>query len=164
MKLIDSNLACPSCRTALQPKLLVCPACDIKVEGPFQLNEFATLDPEDLHFLRIFVRSEGRIREMESALGLSYPTIRGRLAALKRKLSGDAAAEGSRADGARTEGQRAEGPGGQGPRAGLTEAALPRQGEEEAVAEVLARLNAGEIPFDEAMRSIKTIRNRSRTE
>jgi hypothetical protein len=178
MKLIDSNLACPACHTALQPKLLVCPACEIKVEGPFQLNEFATLDPDDLHFLRIFVRSEGRIREMESALGLSYPTIRGRLAALKRKLSGEsptegttdqgAGAEGSRNDGARPEAARAE-----GQTAGRARSQASRhedarsqaaQGEEEAVAAILARLSAGEIPFDEAMRSIKNIRTRSPTE
>lgn len=143
MKLIDSNLACPACHSALQPKLLVCPSCDIKVEGPFQLNEFATLAPEDLHFLRIFVRSEGRIRDMESALGLSYPTIRGRLAALKRKLSGEPQPQGAA-------GQKAE--------------AEAPQGEEGAIAAVLARLNAGEIPFDEAMGAIKNIRNRSRTE
>ena len=78
MKQIDSNLACPSCQSLLQPKVLACPACDIKVEGPFQLNEFATLAQEDLHFLRIFVRCEGRIRDMESALGLSYPTVSAR--------------------------------------------------------------------------------------
>ena len=159
MKLIDSNLACPSCHSALQPKLLVCPACDIKVEGPFQLNEFATLDPEDLHFLRIFVRSEGRIREMESALGLSYPTIRGRLAALKRKLSGDTAAEGPGGQGAAGQGPGGQAPGGERPETGPS----PKE-EEEAVAGILARLNAGEIPFDEAMRAIKAIRNRSRTE
>jgi hypothetical protein len=140
MKLIDSNLACPACQQALQPKLLVCPACDIKVEGPFQLNEFATLGPEDLHFLRIFVRSEGRIREMESALGLSYPTIRARLSALKRKLSGEVTDAGGSQDGGSKE-----------------EAKLPRS-EEESVAAVLAKLNAGEIPFDEAMREIKRIR------
>ena len=141
MKFIDSNLACPACQEALQPKLLVCPGCDIKVEGPFQLNEFATLQAEDLHFLRIFVRSEGRIREMESALGLSYPTIRARLSALKRKLSGEA--EGRAGSEGETRGAR---------------------GEEEAVAAVLAELNAGKIPFDEAMREIKRIRARSGTE
>lgn len=135
MKLIDSNLACPACQQALQPKLLICPACDIKVEGPFQLNEFATLGPEDLHFLRIFVRSEGRIREMESALGLSYPTIRARLSALKRKLSGEAPDAGGSQD----------------------EAKRPRT-EEEAVAALLAKLDAGQIPFDEAMQEIKRIR------
>lgn len=88
---IESNLLCPSCHAGLQPRLLVCDTCDIRVEGQFHMNEFATMSPEDLHFLRIFVHSEGRIRDMETALGLSYPTIRTRLSALKNKLS--AAAE-----------------------------------------------------------------------
>lgn len=139
MKEIDSNLACPACQTPLRPKLLVCPACDIKVEGPFQFNEFAALGADDLHFLRIFIRSEGRIRDMESALGLSYPTIRARLTALKKKLAGEAQADGT-SEGSKT------------------------PGEEEAVAAILARLNAGEIPFREAMQSIKRIRAQSRTE
>ena len=136
MKLIDSNLACPSCQSALQPKLLVCPACDIKVEGPFQLNEFATLAQDDLHFLRIFVRCEGRIRDMEAALGLSYPTIRTRLTALKNKLAGDEAAVDAKAEAKKAE-------------------------QEPDVAGILGRLQAGEIPFDEAMKLIKRLRAKS---
>ncbi|MDB5050102.1 MAG: hypothetical protein JWO30_3173 [Fibrobacteres bacterium] len=133
MKLIDSNLACPSCQTALQPKVLACPSCDIKVEGPFQLNEFATLGQDDLHFLRIFVRCEGRIRDMESALGLSYPTIRARLSALKNRLTGEESAEGKPGN--------AEKP-----------AEPPDAGR------ILQMLQAGEIPFDEAMKQIKRLR------
>lgn len=138
MKPIDSNLACPSCQTALQPKVLSCPACDIKVEGPFQLNEFATLAQDDLHFLRIFVRCEGRIRDMEAALGLSYPTIRNRLSALKNKLTGDAPLEPGAAQGK----------------------SAAEQPEEPAadVGSILASLQAGEIPFDEAMNRIKRLR------
>jgi hypothetical protein len=137
MKLIDSNLACPSCQTALRPKVLACPHCDIKVEGPFQLNEFATLAADDLHFLRIFVRCEGRIRDMESSLGLSYPTIRARLTALKHKLAGEEGAEG--------------------------EPALQQAGKDKPEAgpdagQILAKLQAGEIPFDEAMKQIKRLR------
>src|ERR1700685_44902 len=98
MTQIDSNPHCPTCHEALQPVELACEACGIRVSGPFRLNEFATLAQEDLHFLRIFVRCEGRIREMEAALGLSYPTIRTRLTALKNKLQGpDPAPEGAAA-------------------------------------------------------------------
>ncbi|MDB5102962.1 MAG: hypothetical protein JWP91_651 [Fibrobacteres bacterium] len=136
MKLIDSNLACPSCQAALQPKVLACPHCDIKVEGPFQLNEFATLAQDDLHFLRIFVRCEGRIRDMESALGLSYPTIRARLTALKHKLAGEEGPDGKDADAKAAEEVEAQ------PDAG----------------QILAQLQAGEIPFDEAMKRIKRLR------
>ncbi len=136
MKLIDSNLACPSCQSSLQPKVLACSSCDIKVEGPFQLNEFATLAQDDLHFLRIFVRCEGRIRDMESALGLSYPTIRARLSALKNKLAGEAADENIAGT------------------AGIADKAV----EPPDVGKILAMLQAGEIPFDEAMVKIKRLR------
>ena len=148
MKPIDSNLACPSCQSALQPKVLACPHCDIKVEGPFQLNEFATLAADDLHFLRIFVRCEGRIREMESALGLSYPTIRTRLGALKRKLAGD---EDMGGEDARTAGA-----------AGVAGAAKAEKAADAPDAgRILAKLQAGEIPFDEAMKQIKRLRAQS---
>ena len=39
-----------------------------------------------MHFLRIFVHSEGKIREIEKALGVSYPTVKARLTNLKEKL------------------------------------------------------------------------------
>lgn len=54
-------------------------------------NEFASLSQEDLHFLRIFIHTEGHIREMESALGVSYPTVKARLAELKARLRSDLA-------------------------------------------------------------------------
>ncbi len=137
MKIVDSNIACPSCREALQPRVLACEGCGIRVEGHFQMNEFASLSPDDLHFLRIFVHSEGRIREMESALGLSYPTIRSRLTALKNKL---AAAPGVPA----------------APESQLSES--PEAPVESSVSEVLARLEAGELSYEDAMKEIKRLR------
>ena len=129
MTKIDSNLHCPACKGALSPKVLGCDDCGVKVEGPFQLNEFATLEAEDLHFLRIFVRCEGKVREMESALGLSYPTIRTRLTELKNKLGGEtAAASESRSDAADT-------------------------------GKILEQLQGGKITFKEAMKQIKRARS-----
>ncbi len=61
-------------------------------------NEFATLSQEDLHFLRIFIHTEGHIREMESALGVSYPTVKARLAELKARLESDIATAQATAD------------------------------------------------------------------
>jgi hypothetical protein len=144
MKRLDSNLLCPSCQGPLQPVQLACDHCSIKVEGPFQLNEFATLAPDDLHFLRIFVRSEGRIRDMETALGLSYPTIRTRLTALKNKLQG-ATEEPNPSDAPRSSGAPAQ--------------ASAQSSSETRVREILARLEAGELPFEEAMKQIKKIRS-----
>ncbi len=128
MSNIDSNILCPACHGLLSPTVLSCGHCNIRVEGPFQLNEFATLSPEDLHFLRIFIRCEGRVRDMEPALGLSYPTIRSRLTQLKNKLVGDFEAR-------EEESKNTQRP--------------------PSTEDVLARLEKGEITFDQAMKLIK---------
>lgn len=71
----------------MRPVALGCPACNLTVQGTFTANEFANLDAESLHFLRIFIHTEGKIRDMESALGVSYPTIKARMAKLKETLA-----------------------------------------------------------------------------
>ena len=141
MKNISSNLLCPSCQSQLKPKVLVCDDCDIRVEGPFQLNEFATLPPEDLHFLRIFIRCEGRIRDMEPALGLSYPTIRTRLTNLKNKLLCENEESSTTLE--KT----------------TAKDASPKVSKEDAPHEILSSLESGEISFDEAMVRIKKARS-----
>lgn len=132
MSTANSNILCPVCQGLLSPKVLACDHCDVRVEGPFQLNEFATLSPEDLHFLRIFIRCEGRVRDMEPALGLSYPTIRTRLTQLKNKLVGDGP------DSEKSPNQKASVPD---------------------TATILAQLEKGQITFDEAMKQIKNARS-----
>jgi hypothetical protein len=83
---LNLQTPCPCCQQALEVAALQCPRCQIKVEGKVSTNEFANLPPEELHLLRVFVWAEGRIKEMEGPLGLSYPTIRSRLTALREKL------------------------------------------------------------------------------
>jgi hypothetical protein len=84
---IDANVRCPSCNGQLFPRVLVCDSCGLKVEGDFVMNEFGALTPDELHFLRVFIYCEGRIRDMEAALGVSYPTVKGHLASIKEKLN-----------------------------------------------------------------------------
>ena len=86
-KRIDANIRCPSCGGQLFPRLLVCDTCGLKVEGEFVSNEFGALTPDELHFLRVFIYCEGRIKDMEAALGVSYPTVKGHLASIKEKLN-----------------------------------------------------------------------------
>jgi hypothetical protein len=84
---IDANVRCPSCNGQLFPRVLVCDSCGLKVEGDFVMNEFGALTPDELHFLRVFIYCEGRIRDMEAALGVSYPTVKGHMASIKEKLN-----------------------------------------------------------------------------
>ncbi len=76
---------CPACARPMHPKVLEC-ACGVRVEGPIAANEFTSLSPEQLHLLRIFIKCEGRIRDMEAALGISYPTVKTRIRELKDTL------------------------------------------------------------------------------
>ena len=123
MKVNPVNIRCPACSGAMTPVVLKCGECELKVEGAFSLNEFASLSTEDLHFLRIFVICEGGIKEMESALGVSYPTIKAKLAKLKAALEEKVPA--------------------------------PERPQNADPLEVLKKLEAGEVSFEEAMRQIK---------
>ena len=64
-----------------------CPGSDVTVEGRFAVvMPFAQLDAEQLRFVEIFLRCEGKLSRMEGELGLSYPTIRNRLHEIIRAL------------------------------------------------------------------------------
>jgi len=64
-----------------------CPDSDITVEGRFYVAApFAQLTPEQVNFVEVFVRNEGKLNRMEEELGISYPTIRSRLHEVIRSL------------------------------------------------------------------------------
>jgi hypothetical protein len=52
---------------------------DITIEGQFELPPLARLSAEDQIFVMAFVKSDGSIKDMEKAFGVSYPTIKSRL-------------------------------------------------------------------------------------
>jgi hypothetical protein len=70
---------CPVCESELTITRLHCDVCDITLEGRFTGGPFSHLSPEQLDFIQLFIRCEGKITRMESEMGLSYPTIRNRL-------------------------------------------------------------------------------------
>ena len=127
------NIRCPSCQGPLAPVKLRCASCDISVSGRFVANEFASLSEDDLHFLRIFVVCEGHIKEMESALGVSYPTIKARLAKLKETLQATASQTLAGAPGM------------------VPGSAAP------ATAAVLRDLEAGRITYEQAMARLRQV-------
>ncbi len=64
-----------------------CPDSDLVVKGQFEVTTpFAQLNDEQIQFVETFVRCEGKLNRMEGELGLSYPTIRGRLHEVIRTL------------------------------------------------------------------------------
>lgn len=94
---------CPVCSGDLIVTRLLCPSCETTIEGSFapggsrlqeaftseqlrSLLPYSHLSQEQLYFILTFVRCEGRFNRMEEELGLSYPTLRGRLDEIIRAL------------------------------------------------------------------------------
>lgn len=73
---------CPSCDGELEIRELYCPSCDITIRGRFPQeagSAFSKLNGEQEAFLRLFVLSRGNLSDVERSLGVSYPTVRGKL-------------------------------------------------------------------------------------
>jgi len=82
----DAISTCPVCESRLQVTRLHCNTCGTTIEGEFNVGRFARLGREQMALLESFLRSRGNLRELERELGLSYPTVRGRVEALLRAL------------------------------------------------------------------------------
>ncbi|MBS4179022.1 DUF2089 domain-containing protein [Lederbergia citrea] len=70
---------CPVCSKTLKITKLHCTHCHTTIENEFELSKLASLNKEQLYFIEIFLKSRGNIKEVEKELGISYPTVRGKL-------------------------------------------------------------------------------------
>ncbi len=70
---------CPICNDILHVTRLNCRHCDTSIEGHFALGRLYQLSPEQLSFVEIFLKCEGKINRVEQEIGLSYPAVRSRL-------------------------------------------------------------------------------------
>lgn len=82
----DVIATCPVCAGELTIARLHCRSCGTALEGEFGVGRFGRLDREQMALLESFLRSRGNLKEMERELGISYPTVRGRVDALIRSL------------------------------------------------------------------------------
>jgi hypothetical protein len=136
----DVISTCPVCSNELSVTRLHCRSCGTALEGDFSVGRFGRLNRDQVVLLESFLRSRGNLRDMERELGISYPTVRGRVEALIRALG-----FGPRADGETVEDAAADGE--SGPPA-------TRQ-------EILERLARHEISADAAATAIRALgRNR----
>ena len=115
------------------------PEADVSYEGRFTVDiPFAQLSPEQIQFIELFVRCEGKLSRMERELSLSYPTIRARLHEIIR----DMGYEPGKEEAGRESRKGTRGGGSTQSERGLS--AEKRQ-------QVLEELDAGNLTFDEAM-------------
>jgi hypothetical protein len=125
---------CPLTGGPLIVTRLYCPDSGLTIEGEFAITfPFAQLSAEQLRFVEVFVRSEGKLNRMEEELKLSYPTIRTRLHEVIRALGHEPGREESET--------------------------LPPTAAPAARKKVLQELDSGQISFEEAMQLLGGIPN-----
>jgi len=77
---------CPSCKTQLKVRSLLCENCGTEVHGLYDLPVLARLSVEEQDFILKFVKSSGSLKDMSKQLELSYPTVRNLLDDIIEKI------------------------------------------------------------------------------
>lgn len=139
----DVISTCPVCEGELTISRLHCRSCGTALEGEFGVGRFGRLSKEQLALLESFLRSKGNLKEMERELGISYPTVRGRVDALVRALG---LAEGDEGEGLADGAASAT----EAPEALDADLAAQRR-------EILERLAKREIAADEAAAALREL-------
>src|SRR5699024_9019058 len=90
MNMIHPALSnCPVCNHTLTIKKLHCNNCHTTIENDFALSKFSRLTGDELAFIETFLITRGNIKEVEKALGISYPTVRSKVNALIANVGHD---------------------------------------------------------------------------
>ena len=77
---------CPSCSGKLKISQYHCPSCGININGEFEGCLFCDLNDEDRYLALVFLQTGGNIRDVERVMGISYPTVKAKLAQLLEHL------------------------------------------------------------------------------
>ncbi len=80
---------CPVCGGDMTLTQLKCQNCGTELNGAFSPCRFCRLEDKHLQFVETFLRCRGSIKEVEKALGVSYPTVKNMLDAALTALGFD---------------------------------------------------------------------------
>lgn len=119
---------CPVCGERMLVTKLRCSHCGTELSGEFAPCRFCRLEEKHLQFVETFLRCRGSIKEVERALGVSYPTVKNMLDAALTALGLDEKPE------------------------------LRTLREKEERAEILQRLSDGEIDVDTAIEALHQLK------
>jgi len=72
--------ACPICKHELKIKELHCERCNVSFQGSFEHSWLASFSDSQLEFIKLFLLVQGNLKDMQNQLGISYPTVKNRLA------------------------------------------------------------------------------------
>ena len=70
---------CPCCDKTLRITTLQCPECGMEMKNDFELSVFDRLNNEQYMFLVAFLQQRGNLKNVQSELGVSYPTAKKKL-------------------------------------------------------------------------------------
>jgi hypothetical protein len=70
---------CPFCGDELAITRLSCCGCKTQIDSELEIPLFFRLPADLQEFVLIFLRCQGKIRDVEKELGISYPTVCKRL-------------------------------------------------------------------------------------
>ena len=85
---------CPFCEGKLEISRLGCIQCDTSIETTLPIPAFFRLPPDLQQFVMTFLRCQGKIRDVEKELGISYPTVIKRLDLVNVLLGNQSAPSG----------------------------------------------------------------------
>ncbi|MGE5630599.1 MAG: DUF2089 domain-containing protein [Caulobacteraceae bacterium] len=77
---------CPICHENIEITEVSCNSCGSTIRGHFSLCKFCSLPQEHKDFAEVFIKNRGNIKEIEKELGISYPTVKGKLDSLIEAL------------------------------------------------------------------------------
>ena len=127
-KNFHARAQCPVCGERMLVTKLRCSHCGTELSGEFAPCRFCRLEEKHLQFVETFLRCRGSIKEVERALGVSYPTVKNMLDAALTALGLDEKPE------------------------------LRALREKEERAEILQRLSDGEIDVDTAIEALHQLK------
>lgn len=82
------NLAsCPICKHELKIKEVSCERCNVTYRGDFESSWLAAFSESQLEFIKLFLLVQGNLKEVQNQLGISYPTVKSRLADIIRIIT-----------------------------------------------------------------------------
>jgi hypothetical protein len=80
---------CPICNNELTVTRLQCGQCGTGIDGAFALSPLQALTGDQVRFVEAFIKCKGKIKDVEEELGISYPTVVGRLNDIVRAMGYD---------------------------------------------------------------------------
>lgn len=87
---------CGYCGASMRITELTCDDCGFAHAGEFYTPRLYRLGPQEQRFIELFVLASGSLKQMAEVLGVSYPTVRGRLDKLIEHLKDEKRADENR--------------------------------------------------------------------